>query len=155
MDKCVHVEKSGHGDELLERIERAERGQGQVNASSSGLTSSSFEIGRRTVTDSNASGLRGEVPLDVGQVGEALTTAAAATDSLVFIPHFRSSRAVWSASKMSMREYASHGYGDDEISVNLDLEHNQWVHRCRIAALISGLVVMSLFISALTVVCLR
>lgn len=169
VDKHVHVERTGstgHGGDLLDRIEcmeRAEREQGQRrqgNASSSGLTSSSFEIGRRTATDSNASRLHREmVPPANEAIGAGVDNNFAPDTSMIVLPHFRSSRAVWSASKMGVREYAGHTYGRDGASdideISIHLEQSLWVYRCRIAAFISGLVVMSLFISALTVVCVR
>ncbi|KIM27909.1 hypothetical protein M408DRAFT_16526 [Serendipita vermifera MAFF 305830] len=199
VDKRVHIEKAGytggrsaHGDELLERIERMERaepgrrqggeqGQNQHNASSSGLTSSSFEVGRRTATTSNASRLLGDAPttrepnailtesanphVEIKSAHSGSAHADGDAESMVVLPHIRSSRAVWSGSRAGIRGYAGytygHGYGEngalhraaDEISV--DLAQSRWVHRCRIAALISGLVVMSLFVSALTAVCAR
>jgi hypothetical protein len=155
-----HVEQTGGStperskertDLLLERTEQA----------SSHLTSSSFEVGRRTVTDSNASRLVldsvANLPLphrSTDAAGPEMnpTTAHSENISIVILPtRFRSSRAVWSGSKATTRE--NHHYDDDEISI--DIQASRWIYRCRIAALISGVVVMSLFISALTVVCLR
>jgi hypothetical protein len=135
-------------DPLLERIEQA----------SSHLTSSSFEVGRRTVTDSNTSRLRLDSgpphrPTDAADPETNLNTASSSENiSIMVLPtHFRSSRAVWSGSKTGIRERPH--YEVDEISI--DIQPSRWVYRCRVAALISGMVVMSSFLSALAVVCVR
>ena len=136
-----------HSDELLERIEQA----------SSRLTSSSFEVGRRTVTDSNASRLRNDGgatpgPTNAMDLKTNQTMGFPGNMSTVILPtHFRSSRAVWSGPKTGNLERPE--YGEDEISV--EIKPSLWIYRCRIAAVISGTVVMSLFITALIIVCLR
>jgi hypothetical protein len=151
-----HVEQTGsitpnrsmrRTDMLLERIEQA----------SSHLTSSSFEVGRHTVTDSNASRLRLDSgpphrPTDAADPETNLNTASSENSSVMILPtHFRSSRAVWSGSRTGIRERPH--YEADEISI--DIQPSRWVYRCRVAAIISGMIVMSFFFSALVVVCLR
>lgn len=138
-------------DDLLDRLE-------QVSAR---LTSSSFEIGRRTATNSNASRIN-----VLTRSNEAAHPAAAASSSghghldldrmergspaIILPSYMRSSRAVWDGSRPGHR---GEDYGDDEISVTG--MPSRWIRRCRIAATISGVVVLSLFIAALTVVCLH
>jgi hypothetical protein len=144
-------------DDLLDRLE-------QISA---GLTSSSFEIGHRTATNSNASRIdgltrtNGAIPATAnpstsghdhghGHGHLDLDHLERGSPMMVLPYHMRTSRAVWDGSKSGHRERV---YGDDEIS--LHIVPGRWVHRCRVAAVISGIVVIAFFIAALTVVCLH
>jgi hypothetical protein len=136
-------------DDLLDRLE-------QISA---GLTSSSFEIGHRTATNSNASRIDGltrtngaiPAPANPSTSGHGhLDLDHLERGSTMMFHHMRTSRAVWDGFKSNHREGV---YGDDEISVHV--LPGRWVHRCRVAAVVSGTIVMAFFIAALIVVCLH
>jgi hypothetical protein len=150
------VEKSGdksrngsleQAQMLLERIDRA----------SSGLTSESFEVGKRTATNSNAS----RVMLDTIPSQQVEPREHVAGTSLHVPPvqvtslkHKRSSRAVWAGSipPSQGRPAGLIQYTDDD-GISVDFRPSKHILRCRIAASISGVIVMALFLAALTTVC--
>ncbi|KAG8784989.1 hypothetical protein FRC20_002905 [Serendipita sp. 405] len=131
-----------HGsDELLDRIERA----------SAGLTSESFEIGRRTVTNSDASRGKGRATHAARTTRVSRSSGDVHAVSGDLPAHPRLSRAVWQGFegphlKTDLR-------GDDEVSIAF--EPNRWVRRCRTASLLSGIILLALFVASVTIVFTR
>ncbi|CCA68392.1 hypothetical protein PIIN_02256 [Serendipita indica DSM 11827] len=131
------------GEELLVRIERA----------SSGLTSESFEAGKRTATNSDGSRLVSgpSGPTDADSLAVEVSAAETSHSVMVLPTHFRSSRAIWTGATTVYPKRRS--VGEDELSIHL--EPSPWIRRCRIASMVSGIVLLALFLASLTVLITR